>query len=83
MTHDPSRTVEVAPIHYASRLTSTLAAKHIRVNTVSPGNTYFEGSIWQKIERTMPDLFKTVRSERRSSGCPSRDCLLHGRETAG
>ena len=53
-------TFKAALIHYASRMASTLAAKHIRVNTVSPGNTYFEGGIWQKIERNMPDLFKTA-----------------------
>jgi 3-oxoacyl-[acyl-carrier protein] reductase len=32
----------------------------IRVNAVSPGNTYFEGGIWQNIERGMPDLFKSA-----------------------
>ncbi len=46
-------TFKAALIHYASRMASTLAAKHIRVNTVSPGNTYFEGGVWQKIERNM------------------------------
>ncbi len=30
----------------------------IRVNAVSPGNTYFEGGVWQNIERGNPDLFK-------------------------
>ncbi len=34
-------TMKAALVHYASRMASTLAAKHIRVNTVSPGNTYF------------------------------------------
>jgi NAD(P)-dependent dehydrogenase (short-subunit alcohol dehydrogenase family) len=28
----------------------------------SPGNTYFEGGIWQTIERGNPDLFKTAMS---------------------
>lgn len=53
-------TFKAALIHYASRMASTLAPKHIRVNTVSPGNTYFEGGIWQHIERNMADLFKTA-----------------------
>lgn len=53
-------TFKAALIHYASRLASTLAEKHIRVNTVSPGNTYFEGGIWQHIETNLPDLFKTA-----------------------
>ncbi len=51
-------TFKAALIHYASRMASELAEKHIRVNAVSPGNTYFEGGIWQHIERNMPDLFK-------------------------
>ncbi len=53
-------TMKAALVHYASRLASTLAPKHIRANTVSPGNTYFDGGIWQHIERNMPELFKTA-----------------------
>ena len=53
-------TMKAALIHYASRMASTLAPKHIRVNAVSPGNTYFDGGIWQHIEKNMPDLFKTA-----------------------
>ena len=30
----------------------------IRVNTVSPGNTYFPGGVWEYIEKNIPDLFK-------------------------
>jgi 3-oxoacyl-[acyl-carrier protein] reductase len=29
---------------------------------VSSGNTYFEGGIWQSIERGMPDLYKPAMS---------------------
>jgi len=25
-----------------------------------PGNTYFDGGIWQNIERNMPDLYKSA-----------------------
>jgi 3-oxoacyl-[acyl-carrier protein] reductase len=32
----------------------------IRVNCVSPGNTYFDGGIWQNIEKNMPDLFAST-----------------------
>ena len=53
-------TFKAALIHYASRMANTLAGKHIRVNAVSPGNTYFEGGVWQKIEQNMPDLFKAA-----------------------
>jgi 3-oxoacyl-[acyl-carrier protein] reductase len=51
---------KAALIHYAKGLSSQLIATGIRVNAVSPGNTYFEGGIWQNIERGMPDLFKTA-----------------------
>jgi 3-oxoacyl-[acyl-carrier protein] reductase len=53
---------KAALIHYAKGLSSQLVAKGIRVNAVSPGNTYFEGGIWQNIEQGMPDLFKTAMS---------------------
>jgi 3-oxoacyl-[acyl-carrier protein] reductase len=54
--------VKAALIHYAKGLSNQLIAKGIRVNAVSPGNTYFEGGIWQNIEKGMPDLFKTAMS---------------------
>ena len=53
---------KAALIHYAKGLSNQLIAKGIRVNAVSPGNTYFEGGIWQNIERSMPDLYKTAMS---------------------
>jgi 3-oxoacyl-[acyl-carrier protein] reductase len=51
---------KAALIHYAKGLSNQLIAKGIRVNSVSPGNTYFEGGIWQNIEQGVPDLFKTA-----------------------
>jgi NAD(P)-dependent dehydrogenase (short-subunit alcohol dehydrogenase family) len=53
---------KAALIHYAKGLSNQLIAKGIRVNSVSPGNTYFEGGIWQNIEQGVPDLFKTAMS---------------------
>ena len=53
---------KAALIHYAKGLSNQLIRKGIRVNAVSPGNTYFEGGIWQTIERGSPDLFKTAMS---------------------
>ena len=47
-----------ALIHYAKGLSNQLIGKGIRVNAVSPGNTYFEGGIWNNIEKGNPDLFK-------------------------
>lgn len=49
---------KAALIHYAQRMAFALAPKMIRVNVVSPGNTYFEGGVWQYIEKNIPDLFK-------------------------
>lgn len=48
---------KAALIHYAQRLAMQLAPKMIRVNSVSPGNTYFDGGVWQHIEKNIPDLF--------------------------
>ena len=53
---------KAALIHYAKGLSNQLAAKGIRVNAVSPGNTYFEGGIWQNIEQGSPDLYRTAMS---------------------
>ncbi len=49
---------KAALIHYAQRLAFQLAPKGIRVNAVSPGNTYFEGGVWENIKKNLPDLFK-------------------------
>jgi 3-oxoacyl-[acyl-carrier protein] reductase len=54
--------IKAALIHYSKGLSNQLVAKGIRVNVVSPGNTYFDGGIWQNIERGNPDLFKTAMS---------------------
>jgi 3-oxoacyl-[acyl-carrier protein] reductase len=52
-------TFKGALIHYAKGLAHQLVGKGIRVNTVSPGNTYFEGGIWHNIETGSPDMFKS------------------------
>ena len=52
--------IKAALIHYAKGLSRQLVAKGIRVNCVSPGNTYFDGGIWQTIEKNMPDLYAST-----------------------
>ncbi|MEJ8827184.1 SDR family NAD(P)-dependent oxidoreductase [Variovorax humicola] len=52
--------MKAALIHYAKGLSRQLVSKGIRVNCVSPGNTYFDGGIWQTIEKNMPDLFAST-----------------------
>jgi 3-oxoacyl-[acyl-carrier protein] reductase len=49
--------MKAALIHYAQRLALQLAPKMIRVNSVSPGNTYFDGGFWQNVEKNAPDLY--------------------------
>ena len=53
----PYGAFKAALIHYAQGLAFQLAGKNIRANTVSPGNTYFPGGVWAKIEQGNPDLF--------------------------
>ena len=52
--------IKAALIHYAKGLSRQLVAKGIRVNCVSPGNTYFDGGIWHTIEKNMPDLYDST-----------------------
>lgn len=51
---------KAALIHYSHGLAYKLAPKMIRVNSVSPGNTYFEGGIWHWIENNNAELFATA-----------------------
>ena len=53
----PYGAVKAALIHYAQGLAYQLAAKPIRANSVSPGNTYFPGGVWERTERERPELF--------------------------
>lgn len=50
---------KAALIHYSHGLAHKLAPKGIRVNSVSPGNTYFKGGIWNYVEENIPELFKS------------------------
>jgi 3-oxoacyl-[acyl-carrier protein] reductase len=56
-TAGPYGTFKAALVHYTQGLAFQLAAKGIRANTVSPGNTYFAGGIWAQIEQNNPDLY--------------------------
>jgi 3-oxoacyl-[acyl-carrier protein] reductase len=54
--------MKAALIHYAQKLAHQHAPKMIRVNSVSPGNTYFDGGFWQNAEKNLPDLYKYALS---------------------
>jgi 3-oxoacyl-[acyl-carrier protein] reductase len=49
--------MKAAVIHYISGLAFELAPKGVRANTVSPGNVYFDGGVWQNVEQNNPELF--------------------------
>ncbi|MBS9475864.1 SDR family NAD(P)-dependent oxidoreductase [Ancylobacter radicis] len=53
----PYGTFKAALIHYTQGLAYQLAPKKIRANTVSPGNTYFKGGVWEMIENGNPTLY--------------------------
>ena len=53
----PYGVFKAAIIHYTQGLAFQLAAKGIRANSLSPGNTYFAGGVWENIQQQVPDLF--------------------------
>ncbi|MDD2844129.1 MAG: SDR family oxidoreductase [Rhodoferax sp.] len=53
----PYGAFKAAIVHYTQGLAFHLAAKKIRANSMSPGNTYFEDGVWDKIEKGNPTLF--------------------------
>jgi NAD(P)-dependent dehydrogenase (short-subunit alcohol dehydrogenase family) len=56
----PYGTAKAAIVHYTQGLASQLAAKGIRANSMSPGNTYFPGGVWEGIESGDPALYSTA-----------------------
>ncbi len=56
----PYGTVKAAIVHYTQGLAFQLADKGIRANTVSPGNTFFEGGVWDGIKTGNPELYQTA-----------------------
>ncbi|HSK59728.1 MAG TPA: SDR family NAD(P)-dependent oxidoreductase, partial [Actinomycetospora sp.] len=51
----PYGTFKGAIVHYVSGLAYQLAGR-VRANTVSPGNVYFPGGVWENIESGDPEL---------------------------
>jgi 3-oxoacyl-[acyl-carrier protein] reductase len=58
----PYGAFKAALIHYTQGLAFQLAGKGIRANSVSPGNTYFEGGVWNQIKDGNPELYRTALS---------------------
>jgi len=53
----PYGTMKTAIIGYMAGVALQVADKNIRANSVSPGNTYFPGGVWENIEGGNPELF--------------------------
>ncbi len=53
----PYGTFKAALIHYVQGLAFQLAEQNIRCNTVSPGNIYFEGGVWNWIKDNNKELY--------------------------
>jgi NAD(P)-dependent dehydrogenase (short-subunit alcohol dehydrogenase family) len=70
--------IKAALIHYAKGLSRQLVGKGIRVNCVSPGNTYFDGGIWQNIEKNVPDLFKSTLGVNPTGRFGTAEEVAHG-----
>lgn len=51
--------MKAALVHYTSGLAVELAGK-VRANTVSPGNTYFPGGVWESIQQNNTALYDTA-----------------------
>ncbi len=56
----PYGAFKAALVHYTQGLAHQLAGRGIRANSVSPGNTYFEGGVWHRIQDGNPELYKTA-----------------------
>lgn len=56
----PYASVKAALLPYVKGLANGLAKQKVRANTVSPGAVYFEGGVWDKIEKHAPDRFKST-----------------------
>ncbi len=54
----PYGAFKAAIVHYTQGIAHQLAGKQIRANSVSPGNTYFAGGVWNQIEQGNPAFFK-------------------------
>ncbi|TNC18813.1 SDR family NAD(P)-dependent oxidoreductase [Amycolatopsis alkalitolerans] len=55
--HAAYGSMKAALVHYAQAQAFELAGKGIRVNSVCPGNTFFEGGVWSNIQQGDPDLY--------------------------
>jgi 3-oxoacyl-[acyl-carrier protein] reductase len=55
--------IKASLITYAKQLGQHWSGKQIRVNTISPGPTYFEGGNWNLVETHMKPIYDSVLSQ--------------------
>ena len=70
----PHSAVKAALINYTSHLSTELAAKGIRANTVTPGMIYTKDGIWGQRETADPEAFQLAvsRNPMAASAAPRR-----------
>lgn len=51
---------KAAMSHYMKSLSKRLASQNIRVNTVSPGDTFVPGGFWDTIKSRSPDVYQNT-----------------------
>jgi len=59
-TAGPYGVMKAALIHYVQGLAHQHAGRGIRANTVSPGNTFFAGGVWDQIQQGNPALYASA-----------------------
>ncbi len=59
-TAGPYGVMKAALIHYVQGLAYQHAGRGIRANTVSPGNTFFAGGVWDQIQQGNPELYASA-----------------------
>jgi 3-oxoacyl-[acyl-carrier protein] reductase len=53
----PYGAIKAAVVHYTQGIAHRLAPEGIRANTVSPGNTLFDGGSWADAKQNRPEMF--------------------------
>lgn len=53
----PYSALKAALINYAKGVARANAPAKLRCNVVSPGNVYFEGGVWARLEKEKPEFF--------------------------
>jgi 3-oxoacyl-[acyl-carrier protein] reductase len=58
----PYGAVKAAIMEYAQTQALTHAAQRIRVNCIAPGSIFFEGGVWDGVQRDNPQLYARILS---------------------